>query len=122
MKSEEIEKLLEDVPNPISHIERDLGIPATVLQKALKGKRNLPKKWAIALKLYVETKRYLLSVAIPDTPTSKKEVVKEAEKTNKAEEKPAKKYPANDPKEGSLAFFSKYGVSSYQELEKIKTK
>ena len=78
MKSEEIEKLLENVPNPISHIERDLGIPATVLQKALKGKRNLPKKWAIALKLYVESKRYLLSGAIPHIPPSKREVVEEA--------------------------------------------
>ena len=80
MKSEEIDKLLENVPNPISHIERDLGMPATVLQKALRGKRNLPKKWAIALRLYVETKQYLLSGAIPHIPPSKREVVEQVVK------------------------------------------
>ena len=80
MKSEEIDKLLENVPNPISHIERDLGMPATVLQKSLKGKRNLPKKWAIALKSYVENKQYLLSGAIPHIPPSKREIVEQVVK------------------------------------------
>lgn len=80
MKAEQLDKLLENVPNPISHIERDLGMPATVLQKALKGKRNLPKKWAIALKSYVENKQYLLFGAIPHIPPSKREIVEQVVK------------------------------------------
>lgn len=121
MKSEEIDKLLENVPNPISHIERDLGMPATILQKALRGKRNLPKKWAIALRLYVETKQYLLSGAIPHIPPSKREVVEQVVKEPTPKEEKStktivpKKY---DPKEGSMAFYSKYGVATYAEIKK----
>jgi hypothetical protein len=98
MKSEEIDKLLENVPNPISHIERDLGMPATVLQKALKGKRGLPKKWAIALKNYVETKQYLLSGSIPHIPPSKREVVEQVVKdlTNPTNEVKPKEQPKSN--------------------------
>lgn len=80
MKSEEIIKLLEFVPHSISHIERDLGMPKTVLQKAIKGYRGLPKRWSLALKAYVETKQYLLSGAIPHIPPSKREVVEQVVK------------------------------------------
>ena len=50
MDQQEIKTLLENIPTPIYKIEMELGIPATVLQKAIKGKRRLPKKWIIALK------------------------------------------------------------------------
>lgn len=63
MGSAEIIKLLENVAVPIAHIEKKIGIPATVLQKSIKGKRDLPKKWAIALKNYVATKQYLVGNA-----------------------------------------------------------
>jgi hypothetical protein len=110
MKSEEISKLLENVPNPISHIERDLGMPATVLQKALKGNRDLPKKWAIALKFYVETKQYILSAGIPNIPPSKREVVEQVIKdfskpTNevKPKEQPKTNFTINANKKEALA-------------------
>lgn len=136
MKSEEISKLLENVPNPISHIERDLGMPATVLQKALKGNRGLPKKWAIALKFYVETKQYILSAGIPNISPSKREVVEQVIKdfskpTNevKPKEQPKSNFTIDnnpkhplwkqgDPKEGSMAFYKKYGVATYAEIKK----
>jgi len=50
MDQQEIKTLLENIPTPIYKIEMELGMPATVLQKAIKGKRRLPKKWIIALK------------------------------------------------------------------------
>lgn len=50
MDQQEIKALLENIPTPIYKIEMELGMPATVLQKAIKGKRRLPKKWIIALK------------------------------------------------------------------------
>ena len=50
MKKEEITKLLENVATPIYLIEEMLGMPKTTLQKAVKGKRDLPKRWAIELR------------------------------------------------------------------------
>jgi len=50
MDQQEIKALLENIPTPIYKIEIELGMPATILQKAIKGKRKLPKKWLIALK------------------------------------------------------------------------
>ncbi len=130
MKSEEIIKLLEFVPHSISHIERDLGMPKTVLQKAIKGYRGLPKRWSLALKAYVETKQYLLSGSIPHIPPSKREVVEQVVKdltkpTNevKPKEQPKSNFtidtrPKDEPKEGSMAFYSKYGVATYAEIKK----
>lgn len=50
MEKEEIIALLNDVICPVYQIEADLGMPKTTLQKAIKGERKLPKKWAIKLK------------------------------------------------------------------------
>lgn len=50
MKQIELLKLLENEVTPIYKIEQELGMPKTTLQKAIKGKRELPKKWAIAVK------------------------------------------------------------------------
>jgi hypothetical protein len=123
MKSEEIIKLLEFVPHSISHIERDLGMPKTVLQKAIKGYRGLPKRWSLALKAYVETKQYLLSGAISHISPSKREVVEQVvkEPTPKEEKSTKTIVPKkDDPKEGSMAFHLKYGAFTYAEAEKLK--
>lgn len=50
MKKEEIEELLKNEITPICQVEARLGIPKTTLQKAIKGERTLPQKWAIILK------------------------------------------------------------------------
>lgn len=50
MNQAELLKLLENEATPIYKIEQELGIPKTTLQKAVSGKRELPKKWAIAIK------------------------------------------------------------------------
>jgi hypothetical protein len=138
MSSEEINKLLKNVPNPISHIERDLGMPATILQKSLKGKRRLPKKWAIALRNYVETKQYLLSAVISNITPSKKEIIeivvndltkptsvvkpKEQPKSNFTIDNNPKHplWKEGDPKEGTMAFFLKYDCNTYNELQNKK--
>ena len=134
MKAEQIQKLLENVPKPISHIEREIGIPNTALQKAINGKRDLPKRWSIALTNYVESKQYLLSGAIKHIPPSKREVatavaeqvhekkaakpkVKETTKQTKVIPKKAPVSAQNEPKEGSMAFHLKYGVFTYAELK-----
>lgn len=49
MKKEEIIELLSKVITPIYQIEENLGMPKTTLQKAVKGERELPKKWSIKL-------------------------------------------------------------------------
>ena len=49
MTKEEICSILDKVPTPIYQIEVDLGMPKTTLQKAVKGERELPKKWALKL-------------------------------------------------------------------------
>lgn len=50
MTQAELLKLLENEPEPIYKIEQELKMPKTTLQKAVKGERELPKKWAIAIK------------------------------------------------------------------------
>ena len=50
MEKEEIIALLNRVICPVYQIEADLGMPKTTLQKAIKGERKLPKKWAVKLK------------------------------------------------------------------------
>ena len=49
MKKEEILELLAKVVTPIYQIEQNLGMPKTTLQKAVKGERELPKKWSLKL-------------------------------------------------------------------------
>jgi len=49
MDRSEIIALLNRVITPVYQIEADLGMPKTTLQKAISGKRKLPKKWAIKL-------------------------------------------------------------------------
>lgn len=93
MNSKELHELLDIVTKPIYQIEIQIGIPATVLQKALKGKRKLPKKWSIRLKDYVQRKEYLIG-AVP------KKV-----KTETTESEKQKEEPKNDEK--SLTYFQK---------------
>ena len=75
-----LETLISEVPKPVYEIEKDLNMPTTTLQKALKGSRGFPKKWLPILRLYVETKQYLLSGAIPHISSSKREVVEQVVK------------------------------------------
>lgn len=49
MNKEEIVALLNSVASPVCQIEAELGMPKTTLQKAIKGERRLPKKWALKL-------------------------------------------------------------------------
>lgn len=72
MNDVELNKLLENVAIPISTIEKQIGIPTTVLQKAMKGKRQLPKKWSILLKDYVARKLYLGTNTSPANQNKKK--------------------------------------------------
>lgn len=60
MNKEELNSLLENVARSIYKIEVDLRMPINTLQKAMKGERMLPKRWAIALRHYVSTKQYIL--------------------------------------------------------------
>lgn len=49
MNKDELIKLLEEVDTPIYQIESEIGMPKTTLQKAIKGQRDLPKRWRIKL-------------------------------------------------------------------------
>lgn len=127
-------QLLSEVKTPVYKIETELGMPPTSLQKALKGKRGLPKRWSIALTNYVESKQYLLSGVIKHIPPSKREVAtavaeqvhekkaakykgKETTKQTKVIPKKAPVVAQNEPKEGSMAFHLKYGAFTYAELK-----
>lgn len=59
MNKADLCKIFERIPTPISQIEKEWGIPATTLQKAIKGERKLPKKWAlvVAEKLVIENNK-----------------------------------------------------------------
>lgn len=81
MNKEELAVLLVDVVRPRYKIENDLGIPKNVLQQAMKGKRNLPKKWAVLLKEYVQKRRYLVANIL-----EKGKQVENKEPENKIEE------------------------------------
>ena len=84
MNKEEVNSLLENVARSIYKIEDDLGMPINTLQKAMKGERLLPKRWAIALKHYVETRQYLVT---KPTVTTKKEVPADDKKQDDKKEK-----------------------------------
>lgn len=54
MTQEQIQQLHEEmqVYVPVCAIEKALNMPATILQKAITGKRSLPKKWVKPLQQY----------------------------------------------------------------------
>lgn len=54
-----IEKLISSYEIPIYQIEKELGMPQTTLQKALKGERHLPKKWINKLREPIKEKERL---------------------------------------------------------------
>lgn len=87
MEAAEITKLLENVTKPIYQIEEQIGIPKTVLQKSMTGKRKLPKKWALLLKDYVARKLYLVG-----NDTKKKETGQEPLKFQKPTKDTQKKH------------------------------
>lgn len=115
MKKNEIISLLSSVAVPVYKIEANLGMPKTTLQKAIKGERELPKKWELELfKAYPPKKEIKITDA--------------TEETNKVEpEKPLGGKKSNyvikttqsdiEPKEGSMAFFRKYGVMTKAEIK-----
>jgi hypothetical protein len=73
MKSEELKDLLATVAKPVYQIEVDLGMPKTTLQKAIKGDRELPKKWSLKL---VEAFKPINQVKVTDA-TKPNKVIKE---------------------------------------------
>lgn len=81
MRGDEIIKLLENVTKPVSAIEKQIGIPPTGLQKAMKDKRPLPKRWSILLKDYVARKLYLGGVV--KIQTTKQETTQNSTKSKK---------------------------------------
>ena len=71
MTKEELIVLMADVVRPMYKIEKDIGMPMNTLQRAMKGTKDLPKKWAVKLKGYIERKEYL--TADLKNPTTKPE-------------------------------------------------
>jgi predicted transcriptional regulator len=126
MKQEDINILLENVRRPIYKIEEDLGMPKTTLQKTIKGERRLPKKWAILLKDYVKTSAWISANAKDATKppvisvlnANKQTNIVEPKKTLGSEKTNYSINTQNDPKEGSMAFYNKYGVMTYSEIKK----
>jgi hypothetical protein len=54
MKAKEVMNLFKDIPTPVAQIEHELEMPKTTLQKAIKGKRDLPKRWDKAVIDYLK--------------------------------------------------------------------
>lgn len=82
MKAEEIKILLDKVYRPVCKIEDDLGMPKTTLQKAIKGKRSLPKRWSIELKEYVKIGGWIAANV------KEKAIPEELQKSFKSQKKP----------------------------------
>lgn len=99
MTKEELLKLLENDPTPIYQIEKKLGMPKTTLQKAVKGERELPKKWAIVI-------RSKYSPNIQDLSQPNKNI------------EPITKAPKSSPK--SINTGSSDGLSSFERMRRKK--
>lgn len=84
MKKEEVEKLLENDATPIYLLEKELGMPASTLQKALAGKRELPKKWALKLKLRFGNKLVTLDEVVADYDNRKNQLLNAARGRDKS--------------------------------------
>lgn len=115
MNKQQIQDGLDAMPEylPIRQIEVLLKMPATTLQKVLKGDRELPKKWDKVLA------NYFLSAIVDEKP---KDWQQKHEKNKRQEEFKAAVgkhplYKEGDPKEDSGAFHLKYGCWNYEELE-----
>lgn len=122
MTKEQIQKEIQEMDNyiPISKIEENLKMPPTTLQKVLKGKRELPKKWYKVLETYFvdESKKIETSVSvngiIPIKPQNKPHT--DTIKDLTGETKVHKLWKQGDPSEGSNAFYLRYGVRYYDEI------
>lgn len=131
MKAADIKKLIENVPLSISDIEMRIGMPKTTLQKALKGGRDLPKKWQLKLNFFIEKKQYLTlneQIAENNKPENKERILQTRNRvaTSEHRQNPITLDEAttkhhlwkeDDPKENSMAFFMKYGCNNYEELQ-----
>lgn len=75
MTKEQIQAEIQEMDSyiPVSKIEESLGMPPTTLQKVLKGKRELPKKWVKVLEGYFVKK----VEAIPESINEEKEELPE---------------------------------------------
>jgi hypothetical protein len=96
-------------------VETELDMPLNSLSSMLSGKRNIPDKWLILLQKYIESKGGSFQLnSDRDNPliNQARGRDKEGVKSN------PKNIPANDPKEGSNAFYLKYGCMTYAELKK----
>lgn len=96
MTKEDIQKLIDAKPSyiSISDIEKKVGMPATTLQKTLKGERELPIKWIkplqdfLGLKKAPEaapavkwlTKSQAVKKTAPKQPLTTSQVIKKAHK------------------------------------------
>lgn len=120
MSKEDILKLLEAVTTPIYQIEINLGMPKTTLQKALKGGRELPKKWALKLQEAYPRNTKESSPEEKVEPIQDEGIKKESTPNNIAHEVKHPLWQEGDPKEGSISFFNKYRVETYDQLA-IKT-
>lgn len=71
MRKDEIQTKIDKMDKylPISEIEKELGMPHTTLQKVLKGKRELPKKWVKVVENY-----FLSRNKVPLIPLTDKQV------------------------------------------------
>jgi transcriptional regulator with XRE-family HTH domain len=71
MRKDEIQTKIDKMDKhlSISEIEKELGMPRTTLQKVLKGKRELPKKWVKVVENY-----FLSRNKVPLIPLTDKQV------------------------------------------------
>lgn len=116
MTKEELCGILDKVPTPIYQIEVELGMPKTTLQKAIKGERELPKKWTLKLLEAYPPKKAEIKIQDATEPTN---VVK-PEKPLGAKKSNITINTAAEPKERTGAFFLKYGVETWAEVKNNK--
>jgi hypothetical protein len=104
--------LLEDLAKGFSKsdLERLIGLPKNSLSGVLSGAKKLSKKSELKIEVWDKS----------DKPNPL-EVVFNISDSKQASGTKDVKPKADDPKEGSMAFFNKYGCNSYKELsERLK--
>jgi len=68
MRKDEIQTKIDKMDKylSVSEIEKELGMPHTTLQKVLKGKRELPKKWVKVVDNYFLSRNKVPSIPPTD--------------------------------------------------------
>lgn len=136
-----VEQIKAEVANGFSkkHLEILIGLPENSLSGVIAGTKKLSTKSKVKVEKFMASEKpdplkvkCFLNIKDIGEPSGKQIKIQDFTKGNTNQVKPITEPPQTqnvviktgerEPKEGSMAFFSKYGVSTYAELNNKKGK